>query len=74
MFQSRKPLLWERLKWTKRFEFVDKEKVIHVIGDDHSNEAWLLDEWSVQYKYFCISIKIFILHAGLLKWIRARLE
>ena len=48
MFQSRKPLLWERLKWTKRFEFVDKEKVIHVIGDDHSNEAWLLDEWSVQ--------------------------
>ena len=51
MFQSRKPLLWERLKWTKRFQFVDKQKLIHVIGDDLSSGAWQTNEWSVEELY-----------------------
>jgi len=29
-----KPLMWERLKFTQRFEFVNFSKVEHVVADD----------------------------------------
>ena len=40
-----KPLLWERLKWSERFSFVDKTKVIHIVGDDKSRRAWETEQW-----------------------------
>ena len=39
--------MWERLKFTKRFEFVDKGKVMHIIGDDNKTEYWKNFEWYV---------------------------
>ena len=30
----RKPLIWERLKFTERFSFVNPTKVDHVVVDD----------------------------------------
>ena len=32
--QERKPLIWERLKFTERFSFVNSSKVDHVVVDD----------------------------------------
>ena len=33
-FQAPKPLMWERLKYTERFKFVNQSKVVHIIVDD----------------------------------------
>ena len=35
--QGSKPLLWEELKDTQRFQFLDKEKVEHVIVDENKH-------------------------------------
>ena len=29
--------MWERLKFTERFSFVDEKKVVHIVADDHGN-------------------------------------
>ena len=29
--------MWERLKYTERFGFVDDKKVVHIIADDHAD-------------------------------------
>merc|ERR1719242_937958 len=46
---AKKPLIWERLKWTERFSFVEKSKVVHVVGDDDSRRAWETDEWAAEH-------------------------
>ena len=37
LLQRSKPLLWERLKFSERFSFVNLSKVLHVVVD----EGWL---------------------------------
>ena len=32
--QRPKPLMWERIKYTDRFSFVNQSQVIHVVVDD----------------------------------------
>ena len=41
--------MWERLKFTERFNFVDKEKVLHIIGDDKKRDDWKYFEWYVLF-------------------------
>ena len=48
-FQTTKPLMWERLKFTERFSFVDKKKVLHIIGDDKLRDDWKYYEWTAEY-------------------------
>ena len=38
--QQAKPLVWERLKFTERFQFVDQRKVEHIVADDLISEDW----------------------------------
>ena len=45
IFQTTKPLIWERLKNTKRFGFLEKNKVIHIVADDLMNQNWKSNEW-----------------------------
>ena len=44
MLQTAKPLMWERLKYTERFQFAGS-KVVHVVADDERSEAWRHTEW-----------------------------
>ena len=45
-----KPLMWERLKFTERFSFVNFSKVVHVVADDQGNtEAAKYELWWVIY-------------------------
>ena len=37
LLQMPKPLLWERLKFTERFSFVNSSKIVHVVMDDVIN-------------------------------------
>ena len=38
--------MWERLKFTERFRFVDFDKVVHVVADDPGNtEAARKELW-----------------------------
>ena len=32
--QRPKPLMWERIKYTDRFSFVNQSQVLHVVVDD----------------------------------------
>ena len=44
--QGSKPLLWEKLKDTQRFQFLDKEKVEHVIVEENKMQrVGHKDEW-----------------------------
>ena len=45
MFKTKKPLMWERSKNNERFEFVDKNKIIHVVADENINAKWITEEW-----------------------------
>ena len=38
-------LMWERLKHTERFNFLEKNKVLHIVADDQINENWKENEW-----------------------------
>ena len=42
-----KPLLWERLKFSPRFSFIDRAKVEHVVVDDRVMNSGLarVEEW-----------------------------
>ena len=37
--------MWERLKYSERFSFVNKSKVIHVVADDGISREWEDTEW-----------------------------
>ena len=41
--------MWERLKFTERFSFVDKKKVLHIIGDDKLRDDWKYYEWTAEF-------------------------
>ena len=32
--------MWERLKWTERFSFVNRSQVQHVVADDLASADW----------------------------------
>ena len=49
-------LMWERLKHTERFNFLEKNKVLHIVADDQINENWKENEWYILY---------FVLHVGI---------
>ena len=46
--------MWERLKFTERFDFVNKSKVIHIVVDDvidsteAKKEMWYVEELQTQ--------------------------
>jgi len=50
-----KPLMWERLKFTERFNFVNASKVVHVVADDQGNteaaenELWFAEKRQTFY-------------------------
>ena len=44
-FQTPKPLIWERQKFSRRFSFVNSSKLVHVVADDLISESWKLYEW-----------------------------
>ena len=37
--------MWERLKFSERFSFVENGKVLHVVADEKVSEAWKKIEW-----------------------------
>ena len=44
--QERKPLIWERLRSTERFNFVNASKIVHVVMDEVINlERVKSDQW-----------------------------
>ena len=45
IFQTSKMLLWERLKFTERFSFLDKQKVMHIVANDRIRKEWSENEW-----------------------------
>ena len=46
IFQRPKPLMWERQKFTERFQFVNKSKLVHIVVDDQlDSEAAASDRW-----------------------------
>ena len=45
LFQTPKPLIWERQKFSRRFSFVNSSKLVHVVADDLISEKWKLYEW-----------------------------
>jgi len=50
-----KPLMWERLKFTERFHFVNSSKVVHVVVDDRlkskraEEEQWFAERAQTDY-------------------------
>ena len=44
-FQTPKPLIWERQKFSRRFSFVNWSKLVHVVADDLISDKWKLYEW-----------------------------
>ena len=38
-------LMWERLKFSERFSFVDKQKVLHIVANDRIRKEWSENEW-----------------------------
>ena len=46
--QHSKPLMWERLKWTERFSFVNRSLVQHVVADDLASVDWALYQWQAE--------------------------
>ena len=46
--QHSKPLMWERLKWTERFSFVNRSLVQHVVADDLVSVDWALYQWQAE--------------------------
>ena len=49
-----KPLLWERLKFSPRFSFIDRAKVEHVVVDDrvmNSGLARVEEWWAEKHKH-----------------------
>ena len=44
LFQKPKPLLWERLKFSDRFSFVNLSKVCHVVMDEGLLDPELVKE------------------------------
>ena len=44
LFQVQKPLMWERLKLTPRFSFVNTSRVIHVVVDDAMSSGSGVDD------------------------------
>lgn len=44
--QTQKPLVWEKVKFSDRFSFVNTSKVVHVVADDSLNKKeWQEFEW-----------------------------
>ena len=43
--QTTKPLVWEMVKFTERFDFVNTSKVVHVVADDGITKEWQHFEW-----------------------------
>ena len=44
--QERKPLMWERVRATERFSFVNESKIVHVVMDEVVNlERVRSDQW-----------------------------
>ena len=37
--------MWERLKWTERFSFMNRSQVQHVVADDLGSADWALYQW-----------------------------
>ena len=40
--------MWERLKMTERFSFVNRSQVLHVVADDLVSEDWRLYQWQAE--------------------------
>lgn len=43
--QEPKPLVWESVKFSKRFDFVNPDKIMHVVANDERNAEWSDNEW-----------------------------
>ena len=41
--------MWELIKFTVRFQFVDSSKVVHVVADEGITRDWADNEWSAEY-------------------------
>ena len=53
MLQTRKPLMWNKIKFTERFDFVNQSKVEHVIfyppdSKDTSGDIWFYEDLQTQ--------------------------
>ena len=40
--------MWERLKWTERFSFVNRSQVQHVVADDLVSANWADYQWQAE--------------------------
>ena len=40
-----KPLVWESVTFSKRFDFVNPDKIMHVVANDERNAEWPDNEW-----------------------------
>ena len=49
LLQTPKPLMWELVKFTERFQFVDSSKVVHVVADEGITREWEEHEWEAEY-------------------------
>ena len=56
ILQSPKPLMWEKVKFTARFDFVDMNKVVHVVADEGITKDWKENEWSAEYGQTTIGV------------------
>ena len=44
--QTPKPLMWEKVKFSDRFSFVNTSKVVHIVADDSlDTKKWQEFEW-----------------------------
>ena len=55
--QHPKPLMWERLKWTERFSFVNRTQVHHVVADDLVSADWALYQWQAEIDQTMVGVQ-----------------
>ena len=44
-FQEPKPLVWEAIRFTERFQFVNQSKIVSIDAYDEKHENWSNNEW-----------------------------
>ena len=55
--------MWERLKFTERFSFVNSSKVVHVVADDPGDkDVAEYEPWLVKIGSYAHLITFFFLH------------
>ena len=49
--------MWERLKWTERFSFVNRSQVHHVVADDLVSADWVLYQWQAEIDQTMVGVQ-----------------